>query len=171
MLRRRGYKVIVIRSCLWKAHQRNYPEVYRHILTYNAKDVLQVVPESPYTTTIQAILKGLQDRTVFGIVVCDLHVPDDLKEYFKDFAPIIKHASINIDDVGDFMKEVAERNKVKVKDRRCVIDSYYGHNVGLIDEYLVWLIEKGVVVDEIHVLLRYNKQKVFKNFRNKITEL
>ena len=100
-----------------------------------------------------------------------MHVPDELKEYFKDFAPIIKHASINIDDVGDFMKEVAERNKVKVKDRRCVIDSYYGKNIGLIDEYLVWLMEKGVVVDEIYVFLRYNKQKVFKNFRNKITEL
>ena len=31
--------------------------------------------------------------------------------------------------------------------------------------------EKGVVVDDIYVFLRYNKQKVFKNFGNKITEL
>ena len=171
LLRKRGYKVIVIRSCLWKAHERTNPDVYQFILNYNATDVLKVVPQSPYATTKQAVLKGLKDKTVFGIVVCDLHVPDELKEYFKDFAPIIKHASINIDDVGDFMKEVAERNKVKVKDRRCGIDSYYGYNVGLIDEYLVWLMEKGVVVDEIYVFLRYNKQKVFKNFRNKITEL
>ena len=88
-----------------------------------------------------------------------------------DFAPIIKHANINLEDIGEFMKEVAERCKVKVKDRRCVFDSYYGEQFGLIDEYLVWLIKKGVVVDRIHTYLRFNKEKVFKNFTNKITEM
>ena len=135
LLRKRGYKVIVIRSCLWKEYQRVNPELYQFVLNYDATDVLKVVANSPYATTKEAVLKGLKDKTVFGIVVCDLHVPDELKEYFKDLAPIIKHAFINIEDVGDIMKEVAERNKVKVKDRRCVIDSYYGHNVGLIDEW------------------------------------
>ena len=133
--------------------------------------MLQVMPDAPYITTKEAVLQGLLTEKVFGIIVCDLHVPDNLKEYFKDFAPIIKHANINLEDIGDFMEEVAQKSNVRVKDRRCVIDSYYGQQVGLIDEYMVWLIKKGVVVDRIHTYLRFNKDKVFKNFTNKITEL
>ena len=66
LLRRRGYRVIVIRSCLWKDYQRSNANVYEYILNYEATDVLKVVQNSPYTITKQAFLKGLVDKTVFG---------------------------------------------------------------------------------------------------------
>ena len=92
---------------------------------------------------------------MFGILVCDIRVlqeEDDghLRYYFQDFAPIIKHATINYEDIGEFMQGVRDRSGIKVKDRRCVIDSYFGKGIGIIDKYLVWLLEKGLVIECIH---------------------
>ena len=113
----------------------------------------------------------LQERKVLGIFVCDIRVPDDLRDSFQDFAPIIKHANINYDDIGEFMQEVADRTGIKVKDRQCVIDSFFSKGIALTDEYLVWLLEKGLVVDKVYKFIRYNKEPIFREFANSLTKM
>ena len=93
------------------------------------------------------------------------------EKYFEDFAPIIKHANINYKDIGEFMQGVSDRSGIKVKDRCCVIDSYFGKGVGLIDEYVVWLLNKGFMVDKVYTFIRYNKEPIFRDFANAITEM
>ena len=69
------------------------------------------------------------------------------------------------------MHVVSDRSGIKVKDRRCVIDSYCGKGVGLIDEYVVWLLNKGFMVDKVYTFIRYNKEPIFRDFANAITEM
>ena len=69
------------------------------------------------------------------------------------------------------MEGVSDRLGINVKDRCCVIDSYVGNGIGIIDEYLVWLMENGLVIDRVYTLIWYNKQPIFRDFANAITEM
>ena len=65
----------------------------------------------------------LCSKQVFGILVCDIHVPRDeedggtLQRCFEDFAPIIQHANVNYKDIWMFMQEVSTRSNITVRDR------------------------------------------------------
>ena len=106
-----------------------------------------------------------------GIVICDLSVREEYREFFTDFAPIIKHAIINYEDIGTYMQEQYDRLGVVIKDRRAVIDSYCATNIALIDEYFVWLLSREVILERLRVFIRYDKQPIFKEFVEEITRL
>ena len=69
VLRNRGYKVICIRSCLWKAACRSSTIIREYLDRVRSVDVLQVMPDTRYITTKEAVLQGLLNEKVFGIIV------------------------------------------------------------------------------------------------------
>ena len=115
---------------------------------------------------VSCILEG----RVHGLVTCNRRVPDDLREYFEPFAPIIKHAVVMYDDIGPFMQGVMDQNGISMGERRCVIDSYVGKEVTVIDDYFRWLLEHSVVLDGIHQFVRPEKRAVFGPCRDDITQ-
>ena len=167
ILEKRGYVIHHIRECKWNSMQRQYPtidELYKS--RYRKVNPLVVDEQRSRLIKVPYLLQMLLAKKVFGILVCDIIIPEDkdaerMKKYFEDFAPILKHASINYEDIGEFMQGVSDRSGIKVKDRRCVIDSYFGKGVGLIDEYVVWLLNKGFMVDKVYTFIRYNKEPLF----------
>jgi hypothetical protein len=42
--------------------------------------------------TQQQVLKNIVDGNLFGIVECDISVPDHLRTYFAEMQPIFKNA-------------------------------------------------------------------------------
>lgn len=58
-------------------------------------------------------LLPVDDKTLFGQVECDIHdVPDDKKKHFEEMIPNSKNTEVSRDDIGDYMKEYAEKNKL-----------------------------------------------------------
>ena len=173
ILEMRGYFIHRMRECQWTELRRQNPTIDEYCKTRASRriDPLVFDTERPNLVLTLDLLEKLQEHKVFGIVVCDIRVPDELKDYFSDFAPIIKHANISYEDIGDYMQNVANRMGIKVKNRRCVIDSYFGKGIALTDEYLVWLLNKGLVVDRVYMFIRYNKEPIFREFANSITEM
>ena len=173
ILEMRGYSIHHMRKCQWTEMRRQNPTIDEYCKPRASRriDPLVFDKERPNLVQTLDLLEKLQERKVFGIVVCDIRVPDELKDYFSDFAPIIKHANINYEDIGDYMQNVADRMGIKVKNRRCVIDSYFGKGIALTDEYLVWLLNKGLVVDRVYMFIWYNKEPIFREFANSITEM
>ena len=172
ILEKRGYVIHRIRECEWNNMRRQYPTIDEFCKSRSRKVGPLVVDEQRSSlTTVPHFLQMLFAKKVFGILVCDIIIPEDkdaerMKKYFEDFAPIIKHANINYEDIGEFMQGVSDRSGIKVKDRRCVIDSYFGKGVGLVDEYVVWLLNKGFMADKVYTFIRYNKEPIFQDFAN-----
>ena len=173
ILEMRGYSIHRMRECQWTEMRRQNPTIDEYCKTRASRriDPLVFDKERPNLVLTLDLLEKLQEHEVYGILVCDIRVPDELKDYFSDFAPIIKHANINYEDIGDYMQNVADRMGIKVKNRRCVIDSYFAKGIALTDEYLVWLLNKGLVVDRVYMFIRYNKEPIFREFANSITEM
>ena len=169
----------VMKECEWVRLKREDRDARAYCQNYitTAVDPLVSDPERPYITSTRLLLDMLCDKRVFGIVVCDVRVPtveEDggyLRRYFEDFALIIKHAHINYNDIGIYMQDLADRSNITVNDRRAVIDSYFGTHIALIDEYVVWLRNKGCIISRIYKFIRYSKSPIFKDFVCDITKM
>ena len=167
ILRDRGFELHVMCECDWNNDPRRRELVSDDYLN----DPLVICRANPWLTRATHIVGELQDGTVHGIVICDLSVEYKLRDTFQDFAPIIKLAMINYEDIGEYMQRECDRLGVVIKDRRAVIDSYVATNIALIDDYFVWLISKGVTLERLRVFIRYDKQPIFKDFVDEITRL
>ena len=166
ILRDRGFQVHVMCECDWSNNPRCQMVVGDYLT-----DPLVIRRETPWVTHTGCVVDTLKDGTVHGIVICDLSCWDECRDTFQDFAPIIKHAIINYEDIGEYMQRECDRLGVIIKDRRAVIDSYSGTNIALIDEYFVWLLSKGVRLDRMRAFIQYDKQPIFKDFVDEITRL
>ena len=171
ILSRRGFIVKIMKECTWLRKRLDDPAIKQFCQSRIKADPLMYSPEEPYFSTQTHIVNALMSGNVHGFITCTMRVPENKREYFIDFAPFIKHANIDMKDIGPYMQKVAASSNIQVKGRRSVIDSYFGKRITLIDEYFTWLMEKGVELIQIHSFIRYEKEAIFKHFTNSITEL
>ena len=73
--------------------------------------------------TQQQVLKNIVDGNLFGIVECDILVPDHLRTYFAEMQPIFKNANISRDDIGEFMYSYAIKHDILKQPCRSLIGS------------------------------------------------
>ena len=117
-LEKEGFRVMEMRECEW-LKIRKQPEVSRFLKTLKS-----VTPKR--RLSFEKILDGVRNESLYGFLIVDIHTPDELKEKFKDFPLIIKNSFVSLDDIGDYMKSVAEEHHLLKKEQKYLISSYFG---------------------------------------------
>ncbi|KAJ8043356.1 hypothetical protein HOLleu_10407 [Holothuria leucospilota] len=84
------------------------------------------------------ILHHVKSGEIFGVVECDITVPDPLKSHFSEMPPIFKNTEVGIQDIGDHMARYAEQHKVLKQPRRTLIGSVHGTKLLLATPLLRW---------------------------------
>jgi len=84
------------------------------------------------------------------MLLCDIKTPDKLKPKFEEFCPIFKNTTVSWDDIGEHMREYAERNNVFKKPRRMLIGSYFGKEILLINPLVKWHLDHGLKVTNVY---------------------
>ena len=69
-------------------------------------------------------MQAIIDGRLFGYVQCDIEVPEHLRDYFSNFPPIFKNTAVSDDDIGNLMKQYAEKENIMVQPRRMLISSF-----------------------------------------------
>ena len=98
----RHVKVVEMWECEWKELR-------------NESDVKTFLPPSSrprWTMTQHQILAAVVNGTLFGMVECDVRVPEELQDYFSEMQPVFKNASVTRDDIGPFMRQYAAHGLV-----------------------------------------------------------
>ena len=54
------------------------------------------------------LLKQICDGKYFGTVVCDIRVPEHLREHFAEMTPVFKNVDVSLNDVGTYMQNICE---------------------------------------------------------------
>ncbi|XP_031574896.1 uncharacterized protein LOC116308572 [Actinia tenebrosa] len=158
-IRSEGYTVIEMWECEWRRMKKTIPAI---------KEFLGVKFQRPMdkykTLTHDQILQAVLDEQLFGVVECDICVPDHLKEKFSEMCPIFKNVEISREDIGDYMRGFAEENKIMPRPRRSLIGSYFGKEVLLATPLLKWYLEHGLQVTHIYQIVEYTPSPCFKPF-------
>ena len=147
---RRHVKVVEMWECDWK-RERDPP------------------PRQKWKMTQNEILTAVIDGTLFGMVECDVRVPDNLREYFSEMQPVFKNVTVTRDDIGPFMRQYAEENDIMSAPRRMLVGSYRGDKILLTTPLLRWYIAHGLVVDHVYQVIEYEPKPCFQNFGDSVS--
>ena len=147
---RRHVKVVEMWECTWK-RERDPP------------------PRQKWQMTQQQIITAVVDGRLFGMVECDLHVPEHLQDHFAVMQPIFKNATVTRDDIGPFMRQYAVDHDIMSTPRRMLVGSYRGDKILLTTPLLQWYIAHGLVVDRVYQIIEYEPKPCFQNFGDSVS--
>ena len=147
---RRHVKVVEMWECDWK-RERDPP------------------PRQKWKMTQQQIIAAAVDGTLFGMVECDVRVPEHLQDHFAEMQPIFKNATVTLDDIGPYMRQYAEENDIMSTPRRMLIGSYRGEKILLATPLLRWYLAHGLVVDRVYQIVEYSPKPCFRDFGESVS--
>ena len=147
---RRQVKVVEMWECDWK-ELRDPP------------------PRQKWKMTQNEILTAVIDGTLFGMVECDVRVPDNLREHFAEMQPIFKNTTVTRDDIGPFMRQYAEEHDIMSAPRRMLVGSFHGDKILLATPLLRWYLAHGLVVDRVYQVVDYEPNPCFRRFGESVS--
>jgi len=147
-IRSEGYQVVELWECGWRQMKKTSFEVQRFLVRFRRP------LDHHRTLTQQQILQAVLDDNLFGVIECDIHIPENLKETFSEMCPIFKNTEISRNDLGEYMKQFAEENELMKQPRRSLIGSFFGEKILLATPLLKWYLQDGLEVTRC-IALRY----------------
>ena len=159
-----GYNLKEMWECEWKKIKTQNP-VLRQFLRRFRRPL-----DYQQTMTEDQVLEAVKEGTLFGMVECDIEVPEDLKPHFAEMTPIFKNTKIGLQDIGESMNEYAEANQLLRQPRRSLISSYQGKKILLETPLLIWYLAHGLVITKIYQVIQYWPRNCFKSFGEKVSQ-
>ena len=75
------------------------------------------------------ILEHVKNGNIFGAVVVDNQVPQELKNYFSEMTPIFKNTMVKLNDIGEYMQRFLKDTGTSFRDTRYLIGSMFGTEI------------------------------------------
>ena len=145
LLEAEGFAVVEMRECQWKQLAK------RADIAAYLKTLKSVQPKRQLS--FRKIIEGVKNGTLYGFLLVDIHTPNHLKEKYKDFPLIIKNTFASRDDIGEYMRNVAEEHGLLKKPQKYLISSHFGKEILINTEMATFCLEMG--------LGNYKNQRVY----------
>ena len=146
-------------ECEWRRLKKTSSQVQQSIDSKFRR------PQDPHKTLTEVeIVSAIRNKSLFGEVECDIRVPDALKPAFAEMPPIFKNTDISRDDIGEYMKAFAEKQKIMSRPRRSLIGSYFGEKILLATPLIKWYMEHGLELTHTYQVIEYTPMPCFKPF-------
>jgi hypothetical protein len=130
-----GFDLVECWECEWLEMKKN-GNLQQFIKTHLRRPL-----DNKTTMTKEMIIDAVLDERLFGCVECDIHVPEQHKDKFGEMCPIFKNVEISRDDIGEYMKTYAEKNKIMPRPRRSLIGSLFAERILLATPLLKWYLQ------------------------------
>ena len=115
-------------------------------------------------------IKRISDGSFFGLVECDIAVPDCLKDKFSEMSLIFKNTLVGREQLGNEMRKLAENTGYLKRAARMLIGSLRGDRVLLFSGLAKWYLQHGLVITEIYELIEYHPRALFKEFGESVSQ-
>ena len=156
-------KVVELWECEWKETRRD-PVVKKCL---DAAFLRR--RHARWTMTSQQILSSVRAGTVFGLIECDLCVPEALREHFAEMQPVFKNIRLTRIDLEPFMRRYAEKHNIMTTPRRMLVGSYRGDKILLAKPLLRWYMDHGLEVTHVYQIVEYDPIPCFRRFGNAVS--
>ena len=154
-IQQKGYQIVEMWECEWWNLYKTDASVKSHLRE-----------NFPYKRPLseEQLLQGIIDGRLFGYVQGDVEVPEHLRIYFSNFPPIFKNTVVSREDIGNLMREYAEKENIMAQPRRMLISSFILTKGTIINPLLWFYLKLGLVCKKIHRFVQYLPRKCFNNF-------
>ena len=160
-----GYHLVEIYECQWRRIKKTNSQVQQFL---NSKFNRPL--DHHKTLTQDQILSAIRSESLFGVVECDVRVPDALKPKFAEMCPIFKNIEISREDIGQHMQTFAEEENIMSQPRRSLVGSYFGEKILLASPLIKWYLEHGLEVTHIYQVVEYTPVPCFQPFGEAVSD-
>ena len=160
-----GYHLREIWECRWRRLKRTNSTVQQFLSTKFQRPL-----DHQKNLTKEKIIRAICDESLFGVVECDIRVPDHLKAKFSEMCPIFKNTEISREDIGEFMQAFAEEQNIMPQPRRSLIGSYFGERILLATPLIKWYLEHGLEVTHVYQVVEYTPVPCFQPFGEAVSD-
>ena len=109
-----------------------------------------------WTITSRQILSGVRAGTVFGMIECDICIPEELREHFAEMQPVFKNIRLIREDLGPFMRRYADEHNIMTTPQRMLVGRYRGDKILLATHLLRWYLDHGLEVIHDYQVIEYD---------------
>ena len=120
--------------------------------------------DSGLEVDLESVVAAVLDGRLFGLVQCDLEVPEALRDKFQEFQPVFKNTAVSREDAGPFMRRYCEQHELVAQPRRSLIGSYFGKAILLATPLLKWYLKHGLVMSDVQRIVEYRPRACFETF-------
>ena len=151
-----------ISSCKWSEKRKKIKFVSNVSKFFNCK---RLISESELIDAIIA-------KEIFGMVQCDIMSPQKVIEKFMklNFPPIFIHREVQSDSVCDFMRDQILNTKRKFPLKKQLTLGFHAKQHLITTEQFLFYHKQGMVLNNIAVVIEYQRDKPLKNFVDIVTE-
>ena len=160
-----GYKIVQIWEFKWLKMTRTNLAIHHFLKSKFDRPLDRYMNPSQ-----KQILSAVRKNYLFGVVECDIHVPDHLKPKFSEMCPIFKNIEVERKDIGEYMGAFAEKHNIMPRPRKTSIGSFYGGKILLATPLLKWYLLHGLKVTRIYQVIEYTPVPCFKRFGDAVSD-
>lgn len=89
------------------------------------------------------LLGAVLDKTLFGFLEMDIHVPTHLQKHFEAMLPLFCNIDVHFEDIGDFMQSYVRQQGMSEKPGHLLLSVIHATKILLLTPYMHWLRTKG----------------------------
>ena len=161
-----GYELEVIWECEWKEMVKTQREV---------RDFVQIFesvwyPKQLVLASAESVVDAVKSGEFFGLVQCDIFVPDHLLTKFSEMSPVFGHLEISYDLLSPHMQDFVKVREWSMSTQKALVGAAAATNILLHSELLRWYLSEGMVVSAVHKTYRYKKKVIFGDFVEQATD-
>ncbi len=131
----------------------------------------------------EALLQAVKDESFFGMVECDISVPNEWGEgfeeekkryktpyfHFMEFSPIFCNADVKLEDTSSFMQKFTETHGLKKDPKRLLVGAMKAEKILIASPLLRWYLQHGLTVTRVYQFIEYAPMACFKDFQDTIS--
>lgn len=160
-----GYDLKIMWECEWRELYRQSQQV-----RYFCRKLKTEILGEEVNSTEQQILERIESGELFGLVECDIHVPETLKEKFGEMSPIFKNVMVSRNDISEHMKEFVKDTDHLKTPQRMLIGSMFAEKILLFTELVRWYLKHGMKVTKIYGVYSYKRSSIFRRFGESVSD-
>ncbi len=166
-LEKNGFQVVIKWECAYREMLKTNDELKAFVSQQYENRYMKHKPEM----TADEILEAVKTDKFFGCVQVDLHVPENLCEYFGEMSPIFCTTEVEFDSIGEHMQNFAKSHNISTNPRKLLIGGMKAEKILIATPLLKWYLTHGLKVTRVYQTLEFeNNNKCFEKLCNKITE-
>jgi hypothetical protein len=158
-----GYSVEVMRECQWRRIKYEQRPV-REFVSAHCPPFRSAFSEEGSGVHEGSVTRAILSGSLFGLVQCDIQVPEELRDHFAEFQPIFKNVCVSREDAGSFMAHYCKEHDLVSQPRRSLIGSFFGREILLATPLIKWYLEHGLVITKVQQIVEYQPRACFQSF-------
>ncbi|XP_053395936.1 uncharacterized protein LOC123525701 isoform X2 [Mercenaria mercenaria] len=176
-LRRMGFNVVEMWECEFRDYCKTHPKIYW------IRDQCRPIfcQKHRGKVTENQILNGVRTGELFGMVECDIEVPEEWgcekshislspQQYFEEMCPIFCNTEVGFDDIGEHMRAHVWEYQLSDKPRRLLVGGTKARQILLATPLLKWYLDHGLQVTKIYQVVEYRKKACFESFVKEVSD-